>query len=268
MGVQIRTIISDNVARRCDGCLEIIEGTPWRINLLDIVAAETPVSWAERPAINPGPVPVPRRRRPASGAGWRAKGYLFCRRGEVREIMRPVPIPASAAAPRRGALGPVRRHPSRRSRVRPGLIRPAAPRLTPSPRRRLSSARPGEHLVPRFTQVRHVDGPPTVPPTAGGPSAPHRVDPEADRPCPTTPARRPPGPRDRALAVARAGQPAARGRSRHAPPLGRRRPSRGLDDARRPSPLRPPRRSSGWRSTGGPACRPGRSPASAPRRSA
>jgi hypothetical protein len=23
-----------------------------------------------------------------------AKGYLFCRKGEVREIMRPIPIPA------------------------------------------------------------------------------------------------------------------------------------------------------------------------------
>ena len=61
MGIQIRTIIKDNVATRCDGCLEIIDGTPWRINLLDIVAAEAPVAWTERPAINPGPVPVPRR---------------------------------------------------------------------------------------------------------------------------------------------------------------------------------------------------------------
>ena len=41
MGVHIRTIISDNDARRCDGCGELIEGTPWRINLLDIVAAES-----------------------------------------------------------------------------------------------------------------------------------------------------------------------------------------------------------------------------------
>ena len=55
MGVQIRTIVKDNVASRCDGCLEVIDGTPWRVNLLDIVAAETPVAWTERPAINPGP---------------------------------------------------------------------------------------------------------------------------------------------------------------------------------------------------------------------
>ena len=87
MGVQIRTIVRDNVARRCDGCLEIIEGTPWRINLLDTVTAEKPVDWTERPVINPGPFQfhgdADHVRR------WMAaRGYLFCRRGEVREIMR------------------------------------------------------------------------------------------------------------------------------------------------------------------------------------
>ena len=55
MGIELRTIISDNVAKRCEGCGEIIEGTPWRVNLLDIVAPEAAVSWAERTAINPGP---------------------------------------------------------------------------------------------------------------------------------------------------------------------------------------------------------------------
>ena len=55
MGVQIRTIVKDNVATRCDGCRELIEGTPWRINLLDIVATERAGSWTDRPAINPGP---------------------------------------------------------------------------------------------------------------------------------------------------------------------------------------------------------------------
>ena len=92
MGVQIRTIISDNVARRCDGCLEIIEGTPWRVNLLDIVAAETPVSWASRPTVNPGPFQF--HGDPACVRRWMAaRGHLFCRRGTVREIMRPVPLP-------------------------------------------------------------------------------------------------------------------------------------------------------------------------------
>ena len=93
MGIQIRTIVSDNVATRCAGCGEIIEGTPWRVNLLDIVATETPVSWAARPAINPGPFQF--HGDPAHVRRWMAdRGYLFCRKGEIREIMRPIPIPA------------------------------------------------------------------------------------------------------------------------------------------------------------------------------
>jgi hypothetical protein len=92
MGVQIRTIVKDNVATRCDGCLGIIAGTPWRINLLDIVAPEAAASWTDRPAINPGPFQF--HPDAAHVRAWMAaKGYLFCRRGEVRELMRPVPIP-------------------------------------------------------------------------------------------------------------------------------------------------------------------------------
>ena len=92
MGIDIRTIVSDNVASRCDGCGEIIEGTPWRVNVLDIVTAETPVSWTARPVINPGPFQF--HGDPACVRRWMAdKGYLFCRRGEVREIMRPIAIP-------------------------------------------------------------------------------------------------------------------------------------------------------------------------------
>jgi len=98
MGVTIRTIISDNDARRCAGCERTIEGTPWRVNLLDIVAAETPVSWASRPALNPGPFQF--HGDPACVRQWMAgKGYLFCRRGEVREIMRPVPLPLDPGDP-------------------------------------------------------------------------------------------------------------------------------------------------------------------------
>ncbi len=55
MGVTIRTIVADNVATRCDGCRELIEGTPWRINVLDIVATERPADWSDSPTINPGP---------------------------------------------------------------------------------------------------------------------------------------------------------------------------------------------------------------------
>ena len=35
----IPTIVEDNVSIRCDGCLEVIDGTPWRMNILDVVAA-------------------------------------------------------------------------------------------------------------------------------------------------------------------------------------------------------------------------------------
>lgn len=103
LGVHIPTIIEDNVSIRCDGCLEVIDGTPWRMNILDVVAAETPVSWAVRPPINPGPFEFH-----GDGAHvrmWmRARGFLFCRRGEVREIMRPIPIPGPEGAPLRYGL--------------------------------------------------------------------------------------------------------------------------------------------------------------------
>ena len=175
MGVQIRTIISDNVAKRCDGCREVIEGTPWRVNLLDIVTAETPVSWTARPAINPGPVPVPRRRRvrPALDGG---SGLPVLPPGRgPRDHAARSPSRAWTTPPDDGVAGPVRRHPPRRSRVRPrltdGLV--SAVRELPfdtAPRAALSSARPGEYLVPRFTQVspcRRAAQP--SPPTAGPP---------------------------------------------------------------------------------------------------
>jgi hypothetical protein len=92
MGIRIPTVVHDNVAVRCEGCLEPIDGTPWRINVMDIVAAETPVSWAGRPALNPGPFEF--HRDPAHVRDWmRGRGYLLCRRGEIRELMRPIPIP-------------------------------------------------------------------------------------------------------------------------------------------------------------------------------
>jgi hypothetical protein len=92
MGIRIPTIVKDNVALRCDGCLEVIEGTPWRLNVLDIVAAETPVSWAEQPVINPGPFQF--HGDPSHVRTWmRGRGWFFCQRGQIREIMRPVPIP-------------------------------------------------------------------------------------------------------------------------------------------------------------------------------
>jgi hypothetical protein len=92
MGVSIRTIVKDNVATRCDGCHGVINGTPWRVNILDIVATERPADWSERAAINPGPFQF--HADQACPRAWMARrGYFFCRRGRVREIMRPVVIP-------------------------------------------------------------------------------------------------------------------------------------------------------------------------------
>ena len=39
-GVRIPTIVTDNVAVRCAGCGEVIEGRPWRVSILDVVAPE------------------------------------------------------------------------------------------------------------------------------------------------------------------------------------------------------------------------------------
>jgi hypothetical protein len=91
-GVRITTVVEDNVARRCDACLGVIEETPWRLNVLDIVAPERAADWTDAPAINPGPFQF--HSDPAHVRRWMAsKGYLFCRKGEVREIMRPIPAP-------------------------------------------------------------------------------------------------------------------------------------------------------------------------------
>jgi len=92
MGIRIPTVIHDNVARRCDGCRQPIDGTPWRVNLLDIVATEAPPAWTDAPVVNPGPFQF--HPDPKHVMAWmHEKGYLFCQRGQVREIMRPVPIP-------------------------------------------------------------------------------------------------------------------------------------------------------------------------------
>jgi hypothetical protein len=93
MGIRIPTIVADNNARRCDGCLEVIEGTPWRINLLDTVSTEVAGSWAETVAINPGPFQF--HPDESHVRTWMAaRGYLFCRKGQIREIMRPIAVPA------------------------------------------------------------------------------------------------------------------------------------------------------------------------------
>jgi hypothetical protein len=99
-GVRIPTIVDDNNAARCGGCGEVIVGEPWRISILDVVAPERPVDWTENAAVNPGPFEF--HGEPSHVLAWMARqGYLFCRRSRVREIMRPVWLPAE---PRRLGL--------------------------------------------------------------------------------------------------------------------------------------------------------------------
>lgn len=99
-GVRIPTIITDNIAARCAGCGDVIEGRPWRVSILDIVAPEAPVSWTVSPSINPGPFEF--HSDPSHVLAWLAgRGMLYCRRSQVREIMRPVWLPTE---PRRLGL--------------------------------------------------------------------------------------------------------------------------------------------------------------------
>ncbi|MGA2512012.1 MAG: hypothetical protein ABSG37_00110 [Candidatus Limnocylindrales bacterium] len=99
-GVRIPTIVSDNIATRCSGCGEVIKGRPWRVSILDIVAPEAPVGWTEAAAINPGPFEF--HSDPRHVLAWMAsRGMLFCRRSQVRQIMRPVWVPTD---PRRLGL--------------------------------------------------------------------------------------------------------------------------------------------------------------------
>jgi hypothetical protein len=91
-GIEIPTVFEENNSIRCAGCGEPIEGTPFRITILDIVAPEAPPSWAVGARLNPGPHQF--HAQPDHFRAWaRKRGYFFCRLSDVREIMRPVPIP-------------------------------------------------------------------------------------------------------------------------------------------------------------------------------
>ena len=91
-GIPITTVFDENNAMRCAGCGERIEQTPFRISILDIVAPEAPPSWAVGAKVNPGPHQF--HANPEHFRAWaRRHDYFFCRLSDVREIMRPVPIP-------------------------------------------------------------------------------------------------------------------------------------------------------------------------------
>jgi hypothetical protein len=91
-GIEIPTVFDENDTIRCAGCWEPIVGTPFRVTLLDIIAPEAPPTWAEAARLNPGPHQF--HAQPEHFRAWaRRRGHLFCRLSDVREIMRPVPIP-------------------------------------------------------------------------------------------------------------------------------------------------------------------------------
>lgn len=91
-GIRIPTIQVDNAATRCRGCGELIEGVPFRVNVMDITAVEIPPAWSGRTAINPGPFQL--HPDPACARRWmRERDNLFCRKSAIRELMRPIAVP-------------------------------------------------------------------------------------------------------------------------------------------------------------------------------
>jgi hypothetical protein len=91
-GIRIPTITRENVAARCRGCGDVIEGTPFRVNVMDITSVEIPPSWSDRTTINPGPFQF--HADPACARRWmRERGNLFCRKSAIRELMRPIAVP-------------------------------------------------------------------------------------------------------------------------------------------------------------------------------
>jgi hypothetical protein len=91
-GIPIPTLFDENDAMRCAGCGGPIPGTPFRVTLLDVWAPAPPPSWAMGARLNPGPHQF--HAVPEHFRDWaRRRGHWFCRLSDVREIMRPVPLP-------------------------------------------------------------------------------------------------------------------------------------------------------------------------------
>ena len=91
-GIRIPTLFDENTAIRCAGGGEPIAGTPLRVSLLDIVSPEAPPSWAVGAPLNPGPHQF--HAEPDHFRAWASRrGDFLCRLSDVREIMRPVPLP-------------------------------------------------------------------------------------------------------------------------------------------------------------------------------
>jgi len=92
MGIRIPTVFSETDAIVCAGCRSPIAVTPFRVSIMDAMAAETPPSWATNAPHNPGPHQF--HADPACFWNWaRERGFYSCRLATVREVMRPVPLP-------------------------------------------------------------------------------------------------------------------------------------------------------------------------------
>lgn len=96
-GIRIPTLFSENDAKRCAGCHEPIVGTPFRVSLMDNVAREAAPSWAVHVPLNPGPHEF--HADPEHFRAWaRRRGHYICRLSDVRELMRPTPLPVDPPA--------------------------------------------------------------------------------------------------------------------------------------------------------------------------
>jgi hypothetical protein len=92
LGIRIPTVFEETDAIVCEGCGTPITVTPFRVSLLDIAPAEVPDSWARSARLNPGPHQF--HSDPACFRAWaHRQGHYLCRLSQVREIMRPVPLP-------------------------------------------------------------------------------------------------------------------------------------------------------------------------------
>ncbi len=97
MGITIPTVFAENDAKRCAGCDDPIEGTPFRVSIMDNVAREAAPSWATRAPLNPGPHQF--HSDPEHFRAWAAaRGHCLCRLSNVRELMRPTPLPVDPPA--------------------------------------------------------------------------------------------------------------------------------------------------------------------------
>lgn len=97
MGIRIPTVFRENDAKRCAGCGDAIDGSPFRVSLLDNVAREAAPSWAEAAPLNPGPHEF--HAAPECFRTWaHRRGHYVCRLSQVRELMRPTPLPVDPPA--------------------------------------------------------------------------------------------------------------------------------------------------------------------------